>query len=210
MASRKKSVQPPPNLPEQSESQMSLFPFTKQQELEKRENWVAEAGSELEKELLARWAKQPGLADDDRALINEWIDGGFQRIAGSDEVREFLKRWINQKPLTDWECNKIREWIDKPDSRKKRDELFQLAAKRSVVGHAVYETAKERQARLSSRAWIVAWAIAQGLTRRQILTLIGREGVRTVANSIQEIKGHIDPDKNSFNYAQITRWFFGH
>jgi hypothetical protein len=159
MASRKKSAQPAPNLPEPSESQRSLFPFTKQKE--KRENWVAEAGSNLEKELLARWAKQPGLTEADRVLIRDWIDSGFQRIAGSNEVRQFLKRWINQRPLTDWEHNQIRESIDKPDSRKKRDELFKLAAKRSVVGHAIYETATERQGRLSPRAWIVAWAIAE-------------------------------------------------
>lgn len=209
MASRKKPVQGSPKSPEASKSQLPLFPFTKEKELEKRENWVADAGTELERELLSRWAKQPGLTDEDRALISEWIDGGFQRIAGSEPLRQFLKRWINRKPLTDWECKSIREWIDKPDSHKKRDELFKLAAKRSVVGHAVYETAKERQNRLSPRAWVVAWAIAQGLTRKQILTLIGRRGVRTVANSIQEIKDHIDPDASSLKFAQITRWFFG-
>ena len=188
---------------------MTLFRMTKEKELEKRENWVEEADSELEKELLARWAKRPGLTEEDRALIRDWIDGGFRRIAGSDEVRQFLKRWLNQKPLSEWECNQIREWIDKPDSQKKRDELFMVAAKRAVIGHVAYEIAQERQKSLSPRAWIVAWAIAQGLTRKQILTLIGKKGVRTVANSIREIKDKMYSKKPSLNVADITSWFFG-
>ena len=188
-----------------------LFPLCEQDRLDKKKNWVAEAGSQLENELLTKWAKQPGLTDEDRALIRDWIDGGYKRIAGSEQQKQFLKRWLEKRPLADWECNLIRGWINKPDSEKKRDELFQQAAKRSVVGHVIYETAKERQALLSPRAWVVAWAIAQGLTRKEIKTLIGRKEIRTVAYAIEEIKGYIDPDPKtrSLSFVQITEWFFG-
>ena len=145
--------------------------MTEDQKQEIRRNWVAPAGSELEKELLERWGEQPGLSTQDRALIQEWID--------------------------------------KPDGFAKRNALFWEAAKRSVLGHPVYETAKARHRRLSPRAWLVAWAIAQGKTREEIKALIGKDGVRTVAYAIEEIKEQIAPDPSSVTHAQIARWFFG-
>ncbi len=187
---------------------MSLFPSIVEQLQELRKNWVADAGKEVEKELLSKWAEGPGLTDEDRVLIREWIDGGYKRIAGSERQRRFLKRWINQEPLTDRDRESIREWIDKPDSQKKRDELFWEAAKKSVIGRPDYEIAMERHARLSPRARIVAWAIARGLRRKEIRPLIGKE-LRTVADCIAEIKEQMAEDNASMTLVHIARWFLG-
>ena len=67
-----------------------LNPLTHEEKEEIRDNWLAPAGSEREKQFLKRWAQREGLSEAHRALIREWHktpDGftkrneGFCRVA---------------------------------------------------------------------------------------------------------------------------------
>jgi ATP/maltotriose-dependent transcriptional regulator MalT len=67
-----------------------LKPLTREEKEELRDNWLAPAGSEQEKQFLKRWAQREELSEADRALIREWHktpDGfakrneGFTRVA---------------------------------------------------------------------------------------------------------------------------------
>jgi ATP/maltotriose-dependent transcriptional regulator MalT len=62
-----------------------LKPLTYEKKEELRDNWLAPAGSEREKQFLKRWAQREGLSEAHRALIREWHktpDGFAKRNTG--------------------------------------------------------------------------------------------------------------------------------
>ena len=62
-----------------------LKPLTHAEKEELRDNWLAPAGSQREKQFLKKWAQREGLSEADRALIREWHktpDGFAKRNEG--------------------------------------------------------------------------------------------------------------------------------
>ena len=62
-----------------------LKPLTDEQKAGLRDNWLAPAGSQREKQFLKKWAQREGLSAADRALIKEWHktpDGCTKRNEG--------------------------------------------------------------------------------------------------------------------------------
>jgi hypothetical protein len=65
---------------------LSLFPnpITAEERAERRNNWLAPAGSLQERRSLEKWASQQGLGEKDRALVYSWLakpDGFAERNA---------------------------------------------------------------------------------------------------------------------------------
>ena len=152
-----------------------LEPLTDEEKQDRRDNWLAPAGSVQEKKFLRRWAERKGLSEADRELI--------------------------------------REWHKTPDGFEKRNFGFWRAAKASVLGDVVYETAMERHQKLPrGREWEVACLTAEGYEGGEIADLLG-VGERTVDNIVLKIKQIIvqefDCEIESVNIAQISRWFLG-
>ncbi len=107
----------------------------------------------------------------------------------------------------------IREWHKTPDGFAKRNEGFSRAAKKSVLGDVVWETALERHKKLPrGREWEVACLTAEGYEQGDIADLLGI-GERTVDNIVLKIKQIIVQDFGceieSVNIVQISRWFLG-
>ena len=132
---------------------------------------------------------------------------------GSVQEKQFLKRWSEQKGLSEADRALIREWHKMPDGFSKRNEGFWRAAKKSVLGQVVHETAMERHRKLPrGREWEVACLTAEGYEQGEIADLLD-VGTRTVDNIVLKIKQIIVQESGceieSVNLAQISRWFLG-
>jgi len=133
--------------------------------------------------------------------------------AGSVQEKQFLKRWAERKGLNEADRALIREWHKKPDGFSKRNEGFCRAAKESVLGDVVWETAIERHKKLPrGREWEVACLTAEGYGQEEIADLMDRSP-RTIDGIILKIKQIIVQDLNcemeSVNVVQIALWFRG-
>lgn len=100
-----------------------------------------------------------------------------------------------------------------PDGFAKRNQGFSRAAKKTVLGDVIWETALERHRKLPrGREWEVACLTAEGYGQEEIADLLG-VGPRTVDNIVLKIKQIIVQDFGceieSVRLAQISRWFFG-
>lgn len=106
----------------------------------------------------------------------------------------------------------IYEWIGEPDGFAKRNALFWQAAKKSVLGPVVYETAMERHRTLNDEEWLVACFTARGMRQAEIAKMI-HTGERMLDNIIRSLKDKIIRELNcnieSIDRAQIACWFFG-
>ena len=126
--------------------------------------------------------------------------------------KQFLKRWAKQEGLSQKDRDLIYKWIDDPDEFAKRNALFWQAAKKSLLGPVVYETAIERHSKLDDKEWLVACFTAQGMRQKEIAKLT-HIGVRMVDNIIRSLRDkmtqELECDIKSDGLAQITCWFFG-
>lgn len=152
--------------------------------------------------------KQKRLTSEEKEkLRNNWL-----APAGSAEERRFLKQWASQKEISEEDRALVYAWISKPDGFEKRNEGFWRAAKRSVLGGVVYESAMERQKKLTWDEWLIACLITQGFKQREIATMVG-ESLSTIEKTIASIKDKIMSD---FGYmveavkpVTVARWFLG-
>jgi len=137
---------------------------------------------------------------------------GWLAPVGSVQEKQFLERWAKQEGLSQKDRDLIYEWIDSPDEFAKRNALFWQAAKRSVLGPVVYETAMERHSTLDDKEWLVACFTAQGMKQEEIMALT-HLGDRTIDNIIRSLKTRItqelECDIEINDRVQIARWFLG-
>jgi len=192
---KKPARQGPPTLPSRAEPQTPLFPTDDP------------SPKESLRQPLAKEEKQQ-LREQARKLHEKnWL-----APAGSVQEKQFLRRWAKHGGLRQKALDLIHRWKHSPDEFAKRNALFWQAAKKSVLGPVVYETAMERHSTLDDKEWLVACFTAQGMGQKEIAKLT-HIGVRMVDNIIASLKGKItqelecdiEPDK----LAQIARWFFG-
>lgn len=142
-----------------------------------------------------------------RRLENDWL-----APAGSEIEKQFLRRWVQHDELSKEDRDLINSWIRNPDEFAKRNMLFWQAAKRSLLGSPVHNTAIERHKKLGNEEWLVAYFTAQGIKQREIAEL-AHMSEKTVDNTIRSIKDKIGQeyryDIEINELAHIARWFFG-
>ena len=156
---------------------------------------------------LAKARKRELRLQDRRRYEKDWL-----APAGSELEKQFLRRWVQQDGLSKEDRDLIHRWISNPDEFAKRNALFWQAAKKSLLGAPVYNTAIDRHKKLDSKEWLVAFCTAQGIRQKEIAELT-HMGERMVDNTIRSLKDKISRE---FQYeieivdrVHIARWFFG-
>lgn len=151
--------------------------------------------------------RKPFTAEEKEELLNNWL-----APEGSAQEKRILRKWASQKGLSEKDRALVLAWISKPDGFEKRNEGFWRAAKRSLLGDFVYETAIDRHRKLEWDEWVVACLTTQGIKQDEIAELIDKSE-RTVDTILSNLKQKIIQDLNcdieSVNLAQIARWFLG-
>src|SRR5439155_3913607 len=130
----------------------------------------------------------------------------------SAREKQLLRSFAERGGLSQKDLAFIKEWINHSDEFAKRNALFWHAAKKSMLGSVVYETARERHRTLGDKEWLIAYFTVEGMGQKEIARLT-HVGERTVDQMIRTLKDRItqevECDIESVGLPQIARWFFG-
>src|SRR5207244_11101668 len=151
---KKEAARTSPPLPSRSEPQASLFPTDDHSSCDS--------------------VRQP-LAKENRRELREKArkhhEKNWLAPAGSAREKQLLRSFAERGGLSQKDLAFIKEWINHSDEFAKRNALFWHAAKKSMLGSVVYETARERHSTLGDKEWLIAYFTVVGMGQKAIARL---------------------------------------